>query len=376
MLQRLRRGELFGRGICGLRDLPGGFLNAWRGAERGASRHTALLVSALADAATEQQRRRQRRRRMAAATHALEGLQRRVCDSGPDTVRHIRCVETFVASGGPSAVVRLLFALNNDEEDGESPRSGNNHSHASPAAAAATTATTAGGRSLPGLLATLLPFIAAPLTTQAEVGRDEDEDEGADDGASTSAAALEGGEGHGGRAYAEQTFFIHNQCMALLREAAFCVPGVASALLADVPFLQLLVAQVHSPLSFNTTSSLLEELFASGTGAFNLASLPGFGAAVLRMTPKHLAHFSRVLGQIVYDPDREEVLVGEALIDGSKQPKKARNVDIAHTVIVGIPGLLERLCALLQAQKIAFGSRAHTHPLFLSSLCSFLFYRG
>lgn len=151
---------------------------------------------------------------------------------------------------------------------------------------------------------------------------------------------------------------LSNQASILLREAAYYVPEVGESLLTDAEAMTLLFWLLRNTLTFNNAVALVDEVLSLRPGTFDLTRVRGFSDLVTSMNPWQLATFCRVLGQLLYDPDRFDPVVyaGKELVSRARRSEQVKSLEKNHALICAVPGLIERFAKLLHVQQVAYTS--------------------
>lgn len=143
--------------------------------------------------------------------------------------------------------------------------------------------------------------------------------------------------------------------MAILRELCFTHPQVGEWLGANDTFIVFLFSLLGEAKTFDAAIGLLEEVLGAKTDTFDLSLVPEFNALVRGMSKGQLGIFCRVLAMVVFEPDDrngDEVVSSLELLRSRKRGRyvtpAVRNIDRNHAIVLGIPGLLERLVKLLR----------------------------
>jgi hypothetical protein len=115
-----------------------------------------------------------------------------------------------------------------------------------------------------------------------------------------------------------------NEVLVIFRELLTSVPSIADSLITNKHMIFLFTMLYHSPV-FDNTIQILEEVLAAREDTFNMGLIPNFHGLVNSFSPRHLAHFCRVLSLVVFEPEDRFILEGSHVLRSLELLQLRRN---------------------------------------------------
>jgi hypothetical protein len=148
---------------------------------------------------------------------------------------------------------------------------------------------------------------------------------------------------------------LFNDVLIILREIVFSVPRVADSSLCtkDIAFLFALLS--HEGL-FQHGINLIEEVLAARYELFSLENVPQLYRLVEKMNVRQFAHFMKVLGILLFEPEDKLFAEGQIAMRGmtllslrhERLIRPDTVVERNQTLIIETPGMLEKMILILK----------------------------
>jgi len=153
---------------------------------------------------------------------------------------------------------------------------------------------------------------------------------------------------------------LWNEILVILREVFYALPSYCDIVMSNEIILKLFTMLGHTSIQENTMN-LLEEVLAGRKATFPLELVSNLHSLINNMPPRQLAHFCRILAVILFEPEDRMIMDSPYTLQGHGILKLRRNrlsrsgrlVEINQTLILSMPGFLDRILVLLRILNCA-----------------------
>ncbi|CAM9677454.1 unnamed protein product [Scytosiphon promiscuus] len=156
----------------------------------------------------------------------------------------------------------------------------------------------------------------------------------------------------------ERDMPVWNTVLVILRELCFTDQDLSDRLGSSELILYLLTLMAHQGV-FDLAVGLVEEILAVKTSTYFLGEVPDLHSLVDNMTSQQLAHFSRVLALLVFEPEYRQLMESAHVLRSMELLQLRRDrvvradsiIDKNQALILSAPSLLPRLMELLRVMN-------------------------
>eukprot|EP00903_Cladosiphon_okamuranus_P008770 g8401.t1 len=151
---------------------------------------------------------------------------------------------------------------------------------------------------------------------------------------------------------------VWKMILAILRELCFMDQDLSERLGSPELILYLLTLMAHQEV-FDLAVGLVEEILAVKSSTYYLGDVPELHSLVENMTSQQLAHFSRVLALLVFEPEYRQLMESAHVLRSMELLQLRRDrvvradsiIDKNQALILSAPNLLQRLMELLRVMN-------------------------
>ncbi|CAM9848504.1 unnamed protein product, partial [Laminaria digitata] len=151
---------------------------------------------------------------------------------------------------------------------------------------------------------------------------------------------------------------VWNMTLVILRELCFTDQDLSEKLGSPELILYLLTMMAHQGV-FDLAVGLVEEILAVKSSTYFLGEVPRLHSLVENMTSQQLAHFSRVLALLVFEPEYRQLMESAHVLRSMELLQLRRDrvvradsvIDKNQALILSAPNLLPRLMELLRVMN-------------------------
>eukprot|EP00752_Nemacystus_decipiens_P006451 g5810.t1 len=152
---------------------------------------------------------------------------------------------------------------------------------------------------------------------------------------------------------------VWNTTLVILRELCFTDQDLSERLGSPELILYLLTLMAHQGV-FDLAVGLVEEILAVKSSTYYLGEVPELHSLVENMTSQQLAHFSRVLALLVFEPEYRQLMESAHVLRSMELLQLRRDrvvradsiIDKNQALILSAPNLLPRLMELLRVEVL------------------------
>ncbi|OQS00586.1 hypothetical protein THRCLA_05916, partial [Thraustotheca clavata] len=160
------------------------------------------------------------------------------------------------------------------------------------------------------------------------------------------------------------------ESMNFLRELCFVAPSIADRLGRDDHLTIVLFQLMGNGLFFEHAAGLAEEILSTRVDSFDLSLVPNFQDIVQSFSTRQLAFFCRILALIVFEPEDRRLLENSRVIKSiellrlrrERMQKTDNTVDRNHAILFQTPSILHRFILVLQLQNYFFSINPSYDP--------------